>query len=137
LARCRHCQILFFTHPRNAGRIDLGCPFGCRDAHRRQNAIRRSIEYYQSPEGKVKKKHLNAVRNRQNRLSEPDFEENGGCTVDDETVEHIRLVTSLVEGRWVGLVEVYAMLEGLLRQHSIDTVVKLPYGGLYHQNKPP
>ena len=137
LVRCRHCQILFFTHPRNAGRIDLGCPFGCRDAHRRQNAIRRSIEYYRSPEGKVKKKHLNAGRSRQNRLPEPDFEENGVCTVDDEKVWHIRLVTSLVEGRWVGLAEIYAMLERILRQHSIDCSIKLPYGVTCLQKNPP
>ena len=137
LVHCRHCQILFFTHPRNAGRIDLGCPFGCRQTHRRKNAIRRSIEYYRSPEGKVKKKYLNAGRSSQNRLPEPDSEENCVCTVDDETVEHIRLVTSLVESRWVGLAEIYAMLEGILRQHSIDWSIKLSYGVPSLQEKPP
>ena len=30
--RCCHCGIRFFTHPRNAGRRDLRCPFGCRAA---------------------------------------------------------------------------------------------------------
>lgn len=70
-------------------------------------------------------------------MSEPDFEENGVCTVDDETVELIRLVTSLVEGRWVGLAEIYAMLEGILRQHSIDCCIKLPYGVTSCQQNPP
>jgi hypothetical protein len=32
--RSRHCGIFFLTHPRNAGRRDLGCPFGCRETHR-------------------------------------------------------------------------------------------------------
>ena len=141
LTRCRHCQILFFTHPRNAGRIDLGCPFGCRDAHRRQNAIRRSIEYYQSPEGKEKKKHLNAARSRQNHLTEPGVEEkgndDGGCALDGATLGHIQLVTSLIEGRWIGLSEIVAMLDKILRQHSIDSAVKLPYGGLCRRKNPP
>ena len=26
LCRCRHCQIFFLSHPRNAGRRDLSCP---------------------------------------------------------------------------------------------------------------
>jgi len=129
---------MFFTHPRNAGRTDLGCPFGCREAHRRQNAIRRSIEYYQSPEGKEKKKHLNAARSRANRLSEPGPEEKeDGCAFDGAMVGHIQLVCSLIEGRWVGLSEIFAMLDKMLRQHSIDCCVKLPYAGLCHQNNPP
>lgn len=99
--------------------------------------MRRSIEYYQSPEGKVKKQHLNAVRNRHNRLSEPDVEENGVCSVDEATVKHIRLVTSLVESRWVGLAEIVAMLEGILRQHSIDGCIKLPYRVTRCRQKPP
>lgn len=70
-------------------------------------------------------------------MLEPDFEENGVCTVDDEIVEHIRLVTSLVESRWVGLAEIHAMLEGILRQHSIDCSIKLPYGVPSLQEKPP
>lgn len=139
--RCRHCQILFFTHPRNAGRNDLGCPFGCRQAHRRQNAIRRSIEYYKTPEGKQKKKHLNIARGRQNRLSETILEEKGnddsGWSVDGAALGHIQLVISLVEGRWVGLSEILTMLEKILRQHSIDLAVQLPYGALCHQKNPP
>lgn len=138
LTRCRHCGILFFTHPRNARRKDLGCPFGCREAHRRHNAKRRSVEYYQSPEGKEKKKRLNAARSRQNRLSEPSPEEKeDGYTLDGAMVGHIQLVCSLIEGRWVALAEIYAMLERILRQHSIDCCAKLPYGALCHQKKPP
>ena len=138
LTRCKHCGILFFTHPRNAGRKDLGCPFGCREAHRRQNAKRRSIEYYQSPEGKEKKKRLNAARSRQNHLSEPGPEEqDDGSTVGGAMVGHIQLVCSLIEGRWLGLAEIYAMLERILRQHSIDGCVKLPYGLCSAQKYPP
>jgi hypothetical protein len=131
---------MFFTHPRNAGRNDLGCPFGCRQVHRRQNAKRRSIEYYRTKEGKEKKRHLNAVRSQQRRLSGPSLDEkgnDGGCKIDDATVGHIQLVTSLAEGRWIGLAEIFAMLDKILRQHSIDSAVKLSYGALCRRKNPP
>ena len=64
LARCRHCGIFFLTDVRNAGRQDLGCPFGCRQAHRRRQSTRRSVDYYRQPEGKTKKRALNAQRRK-------------------------------------------------------------------------
>jgi hypothetical protein len=138
LTRCRHCGILFFTHPRNAGRSDLGCPFGCREAHRQKNSNQRSSEYYRTKEGKKKKKQLNAARSRQNDLSEPGPEEKeDGCTLDGAIVGHIQLVCSLIEGRWIGLSEILAMLDKILRQHSIDCSIKLPYGLCSAQKYPP
>jgi hypothetical protein len=84
---------------------------------------------------------LNAARSRQNRLSEPGLEEkgndDGGCGVDGAAVGHIQLVTSLIEGRWVGLSEIFAMLDKILRQHSIDSAVKLPYEALCRRKNPP
>lgn len=84
---------------------------------------------------------MNAARSEQNRISEPTFNEGGDddgmCEVDDAMVAHIQLVTSLVEGRWVGLAEIFAMLDKILRQHSIDCCIKLPYGGLRRQKNPP
>jgi hypothetical protein len=84
---------------------------------------------------------LNAARSQQNRFSEPSFDEKGKgdgvLKIDDATVGHIQLVISLIEGRWVDIAEIFAMLDRILRQHSIDSVVKLSYGGLYHQNNPP
>jgi hypothetical protein len=56
---CCHCGIRFFTHPRNAGRQDLRCPFGCREHHRRQCANARSRKHNQTPEGRANKKKLN------------------------------------------------------------------------------
>jgi hypothetical protein len=55
LARCRHCRIFFIGDPRNAGRDDLGCPFGCADLHRRKNSDKRSAKYNGSPTGKRKR----------------------------------------------------------------------------------
>ena len=62
VAYCTDCGIRFLTHPRNAGRRDLRCPFGCREHHRRQRSCQRSTAYYQTAAGKAKKKRLNARR---------------------------------------------------------------------------
>ena len=64
VTRCRHCRIFFLTHPRNAGRRDLGCPFGCKEAHRKRRSTRRSVEYYGTDEGKTKKKIQNGKRSQ-------------------------------------------------------------------------
>jgi hypothetical protein len=55
LTRCRHCWIFFIADPRNAGRDDLGCPFGCADLHRRRRSTERSVRYNGSPVGKLKR----------------------------------------------------------------------------------
>jgi hypothetical protein len=59
---CCHCGIRFLTHPRNANRQNLCCPFGCRQHHRRQQANQRSQRHYRTDEGRKKKKLLNAKR---------------------------------------------------------------------------
>ena len=80
---CTDCGIRFFTHPRNAGRRSLRCPFGCRQHHRRECSCQRSTAYYRTAVGKAKKKRLNARRqappatppqldgNRQETLPDP------------------------------------------------------------------
>jgi hypothetical protein len=55
LVRCRLCGIFFLSDPRNAGRIDLRCPFGCRQWDLRRRSNERSIAYYRTVEGKSKK----------------------------------------------------------------------------------
>ncbi len=84
---------------------------------------------------------MNAGRSQQNRLSESSRDEKDndhcGSKVDGATVCHIQLVTSLIEGRLVGLAEVAAMLDKILRQHSIDTAGNLSYAALCHQKNPP
>jgi hypothetical protein len=62
VTHCVHCQIRFLTHPRNAGRRNLRCPFGCRDHHRRQRASQRSTAYYQTVSGRRERKRLNVAR---------------------------------------------------------------------------
>lgn len=141
LTCCRYCRILFLTHPRNAGRNDLRCPFGCRQVHRNKSAIRRSTEYYRSKEGKEKKKHLNARRSHRVSFSESSQDENSdsGCiaTVDQTTLFHIQMTTSLIEERLVGLNEINCMVDKILRQLSIDIRKKFDYADSYPQKNPP
>ena len=74
-----HCRIRFLTHPRNAGRRDLRCPFGCRDHHRRQRSSQRSTAYYQTVPGRCKRKRLNVTRRCRS----------GGATDDREPLTQV------------------------------------------------
>lgn len=119
--RCRHCGIFFFADPRNAGRHDLGCPFGCGQAHRRRRASQRSTAYYQDETGKEKKRQQNAKRRKGSpaaALAAPPPAE-APLPWPRPMVEYVRLVTSLIEGRAVSLEEVVEMLKAVLRQHSM------------------
>lgn len=147
MARCGHCGISFITDPRNAGRCDLRCPFGCREAHRKQCSTKRSVAYYQTEDGKVKRKIQNDKRKRfesapeedkqpegaekqsedatQSEQEKPTEEERSGGAIDgaefDEgMVSYVRMVTSLIEGRRVSRDEILQMLARSLRQHSIS-----------------
>jgi len=75
---------------------------------------------------------LNAGRSQESRLPESIRDENG-----DAPVCHIQMVTSLIEGRDVGLAEIFAMLDKVVRQHSIDIDRKFIYGVPRHHKVPP
>ena len=134
LRRCRHCGIFFLTHPRNAGRRDLGCPFGCRAAHRQQASTARSVAYYRSPEGKQKKRMHNGHRQdpesadrlrRAARRRCPGGQEE--MRFDAGTVRYVGMVVSLIEGRKVSEAEIVEMLERAVRQHSMYRRRKIEY----------
>lgn len=135
LVRCRHCRIFFLADPRNRGRTDLGCPFGCAQAHRKEQSSKRSTAYYRTRAGKVKRAQLNG-RRRGAGASESELQEASEGPRKDEAghcqetgpgeipfpagiVEHVRRVTSLIEGFAVSREEVWAMLQDAVRQHSI------------------
>lgn len=126
LTRCRHCRIFFLTHPSNAGRNDLGCPFGCKDEHRKRRSSERSVEYYRTSEGKFKKKMQNGKRGKveteatsgqegqtRRELVLPERRFNA------HTVAYLRMVLSLIEGRRLSVDEILAMLARAVRQHSM------------------
>ena len=135
LKRCRHCRIFFLTHPCNAKRRDLACPFGCRETDRKRRSTQRSVEYYRTKEGKIKKKIQNGKRNQsqeKNQSGDP-REEGRRELVQDEfrwdagMVEYVRRVTSWIEGRRVSLGEVVEMLARTVRQHRLAQLRRIDY----------
>ena len=126
LKRCRHCRIFFFTHPRNAGRADLCCGFGCREAHRCRRDIRRTAAYYREhPEKKRRqnrKRHLLAAQLGREGVPQPQ-----GETVAP-IVRHVRLIVSLIERRRVGLEEILRLLKQKERQHRMGGGRGAAYG---------
>jgi hypothetical protein len=130
----------------------LRCPFGCRDAHRKESSNKRSAEWYRSKEGKKKKKELNERRFRQTSsdngsedLKNKEPCELQGQIIQDEheggrnktTLCYIQMLISLIEGRLVGLDEVLEMLLKIVRQHSIDSRRRFVYAFTYPEQKPP
>lgn len=118
LVRCRDCRIFFPTHPRNAGRRDLRCPFGCRQKHGKRSSTNRSVMYYRTEEGRFKKSMSNAKRRKRKQKEReakpPQRLDSVGEPVagySEKMIEHIRMSTSLFEGRKVSRQEVLDMLE--------------------------
>lgn len=132
LARCRHCGIFFLSDPRNAGRRDLGCPFGCSRAHRQRQSTLRSVAYYREPEGKIKKEALNA-RRRKSSLSLPA----NPVLLGQPFLRYLCVVLGLIEGRTVGLWEVEEMLERTARQHRMVRTRRIDQGVAWLHEQPP
>jgi len=145
LTRCRHCRIFFLTHPCNAGRGDLGCPFGCQETHRKRSSTDRSVKYYGTEEGKIKKKMQNGRRCKSKahiHCAKPPDEARRELGVDGRSwdagmVGYVRMVTSLIEGRRVGLGEIMEMLARAVRQHSIARRRRMDYVMAYLKGNAP
>jgi hypothetical protein len=120
LTRCRHCCIFFLSARRNAGRKDLRCPFGCKDAHRKRCSTERSVAYYRDSPGKIKKAIQNARRRKRVPASEIALPPSTDLLPCPEPVlEHLQVAVSLIEGRQVTGPEILAMLARVLRQHRM------------------
>lgn len=135
LTRCRHCRIFFLTHPRNAGRSDLRCAFGCKDAHRKRSSLQRSGEYYGTREGRFKKKMQNGKRatSKAKLMSgNPPKEARQdlaleGYRFDAHMVGYVGMVTGLIEGRRVSMYEILEMLARAVRQRSMARGRRIDY----------
>jgi hypothetical protein len=126
LTRCRHCGIFFVADARNAGRRDLGCPFGCAAAHRRREWNRHSAECYQGKEGKRKKSAQNQRRKSKTPIApppsvvpEPRSPAKLSLEIPPLLVQYVQRVVSQIEGRPVSRAETLAMLAKEKRQHSM------------------
>ena len=145
LTRCMHCRIFFLTHPRNAHRSDLGCPFGCKQAHRKQRSSQRSTAYYRTDHGRENKRIQNARRgpgeakagsSKDAEKTSPDLEFDGR-RIEEGMVEYVRVVASLIEGHRVRRDAIVAMLIRSVRQHSISREKRIDYVLRYLKEHPP
>jgi hypothetical protein len=138
--RCGHCGIFFLTDRRNAGRQDLRCPFGCREAHRKQQSTRRSVAYYRDPQGRKKKSDLNQRRAKAS-AARPAA---GACVPkpglaqwNEAMVEYVQMVSSWIEGRRVSRKEILEMLARVLRQHTMCRRRKIDQAVAWLKAHPP
>jgi hypothetical protein len=141
LTRCRHCRIFFLTHPRNAGRKDLGCPFGCQAEHRKRRSTRRSVEYYQSKEGKFKKRIQNGKRGNPRAKAalahKPEDAALNQRSVDADIVRYLQIIIGMIEGRRIRSSEILEMAARVLRQHSIVRRRRIDYVLQYLNKRAP
>ena len=144
LTRCRHCGIFFLTHSCNTGRKDLGCPFGCKETHRKRGSTERSVEYYRTPEGKFKKKLQNGKRSRAETKAVINEREHAGKMlalperrIDEQMLCYLRMAISLIEGRRVSAAEILEMLARVLRQHSMVRRRRIDYVLQYLNERAP
>ena len=126
LSRCRHCRIFFLTDPRNAGRRDLRCPFGCREAHRRRCSTARSVAYYATAEGKVKKKMQNGKRVPRGVRADA-VAPAKGPELRAGIVRYVAMVASLIEDRRVSEAEMLQRLVRAMRQHRMARRRRMDY----------
>lgn len=123
LVRCRHCGIFFLADPRNANRRDLGCPFGCAEAHHKASSDRRSRGYYQGPNGRKKKSALNQRRRLAAKTAVPGPPVIGPAPpapiLTVGFVRYVRRVMSWIEHRDISAREVRERLGQERRQHRM------------------
>jgi len=146
LKRCRHCRIFFFTDPRNAGRKDmrdvgrndLGCLFGCREAHRKQQSSRRSVQFYR--EHKDRKRFQNSKRRKAGLAEKEEHAQSAEAVPGpwpEPLVEHVRVVVSLIEGRSASREEIREMLAKVLRQQGMGRRSKIDQAVAWLNENPP
>jgi hypothetical protein len=91
------------------------------------------VEYYRTKEGKLKKGIQNGRRSRgEPRAALCDRQTGHDLVVDERRfathmVSYLRMVTSLVEGRRVSVVEILEMLARAVRQHSMVRGRRIDY----------
>ncbi len=110
--------------------------------------MERSAAYYHTPEGKLKKKRHNGTRARPAPPSPADTPppaQSAPLTpvppdqaeFDPGMVEHLRVATSLIEGRKVTRQEIVEMLRRTVRQHGMASEPGSEYGEDRVKRPPP
>jgi hypothetical protein len=148
LFSCVHCGISFFSDPRNGGevpRINLRCPFGCRQAHRKAQSTRRSVAYYRTKDGRDRKKKLNRRRyeslfaptSATGEVSRPAPLRMSGPSVVTLLLPYLCMVLTLIEGRVVTEDELRPILERISRQRRSDWLFSPEYLSRGRTDPPP
>jgi hypothetical protein len=105
----------------------LRCPFGCREAHRKQRSTERSVAYYATAEGKAKKKMQNGKRAQGGVRADANHPVTGALKFHAGIVGYVAMVASLIEGRPVREEEIVQMLVRAMRQHSMARRRRMDY----------
>ena len=167
LVACQRCGIRFLTDPRNAGRTNLRCPFGCREHARRQAANRRSTAHYRTAGGKQTKERHNRRRYRRTPSAgdpvqpaldpqatsppEPRTDEGEGkvelrldgvvldesSVVNSRMLPYLRMVVRLIEGIRLTCQELARLLRQALRQRSLAFRRRVDYVLRFLHQHPP
>jgi len=115
IVRCKFCQIYFISHFCTANRNDLGCPFGCQEANRKQKSNIRSSEYYRNNKDKKKKQN----QNRYNGSSKKKPKKNK----INPTFRYLHIIISYIERYLVPFEDILSMIMKIIefikikRQH--------------------
>jgi hypothetical protein len=125
-------------------RKDLGCPFGCSEAHRKEQSNRRSAAYYRSKEGRRKKRDLNQRRPAACRSPALASRNTKGAPTPAQSgpwpaplVEHVRMVVSWIERRNVHGEEILEMLAKVLRQQGMGRRRRIDHTVAWLNEHPP
>jgi hypothetical protein len=102
------------------------------------------VEYYQTAEGKFKKKIQNEKRGKvEAKAVFKECEQAGSTLVRNERrfgapmLGYLRMVISLIEGRHVSAAEILEMLARVLRQHSLVRRRRIDYVLQYLNERAP
>ena len=147
--QCPHCGIFFLTHHCNARqRGQVRCPFGCREAQRRKEAIRRSIASNRSEQGKTRKQKINQRRYRQvpaptlpppppPRRRRTAKAKARGASPTPQLLQHVRMVVSLIEGRRISRRQVRLLLAKIWRLRTLSRRRPIDHAVLWLHQQPP
>ena len=162
----RALRIRFLTHPRNANRRDLRCPFGCRQHHRREEAKKRRRST-PNARGKTPEETPQCAASRSPsavRPSEPDLDPhpegappgeptadalqgtavlrlegvvlNEASVANSRMLPYVRMVVGLIEGIAFTCREVVELLRLAMRQHRRASG-RSPYAWCFPSQRPP
>lgn len=124
LHRCRYCRIRFLSYlsnPRSARDGELGCPMGCSRRHGKRKSVKRSTGYYQTPEGKQKKKELNRRRSKPGSAKTPVATDPRGR--ERCLLKYLHFILEQVDRRRVLSIEVERFYDEsceIVRQHGLE-----------------